>query len=82
MSRLRKTYVSERQGQLVSFKHQGKKPCKKAQQAKEAKGKIRTLFQVGVKKVKALLLGTVSTSSDDSLGQARQAETERKGDGS
>ena len=46
------------------IQHQGKKPCKKARQAKEEKGKIRTLFQLGVKKVKALLLETASTSSD------------------
>ena len=59
--------------------HRGKKFCKKAQQAKEAKGKIHTLFQVGVTKVKTSLPGTVSTSSDDLPRQAQQAETERKG---
>ena len=49
------------------IQHQGKKPCKKVQQAKEAKGKTHTLFQVGVTKVKASLLGTALTSLDDSL---------------
>ena len=59
--------------------HQGKTPCKKAWQAKEAKGKIRTLFQVGVTKVKVSLPVIVSTSSDDSLRQVQQAKTECKG---
>jgi hypothetical protein len=51
----------------------------KAQQAKEkeAKSNIRTLFKVGVKKVK--VLGTVSTSSDNSPRQAQKAEAVRKG---
>ncbi|KIJ94523.1 hypothetical protein K443DRAFT_12044 [Laccaria amethystina LaAM-08-1] len=51
----------------------------KAQRAKEkeAKSNIRTLFEVGVKKVKAP--GTVSTSSDNSPRQAPKAEAARKG---
>ena len=59
--------------------HQGKKPCKKVQQAKEAKRKIRTLFQVGVTRIKAPLPVTASTSSDDWPRQGQQTETERKG---
>ena len=53
--------------------HQGKKPCIMAQQAKEAKNKTRTLFQVGVKKV---IPGTVSTSLDDPPRQAQQADSD------
>ena len=37
--------------------HQGKKPCKKAQQVKEAKGKIHTLFQVGSDESQGLVAG-------------------------
>ena len=59
--------------------HQGKKPCRKAWQVKEAKRKIRTLFQVGVTKVKVSLPVIALTSSDDSPRQVQQAKTECKG---
>ena len=51
--------------------HQGKKPCKKAWQAKEAKHKIHTLFQVGGTKVKVSLPVITLTSSDDLLRQVQ-----------
>ena len=61
--------------------HQGKTPCKKAWQAKEAKRKIRTLFQVGVTKVKVSLPVIASTSSDASpdAETSSEAKTECKG---
>ena len=71
-----KMYVSERQGQLVSFSTKERNPVRR--HSGQRKQKVR-YAQFGVKKVKALLPGTVSTSSDDSPGQAQQAETERKG---
>jgi hypothetical protein len=51
----------------------------KSQRAKEkeAKSNIGTLFEVGVKKVKAP--GTVSTSSDNLPRQAQKAEATHKG---
>jgi len=53
--------------------HQGKKPCKKAR-ANEEKGKLRTLFAAEVRKVKAMLPGTASASSENSWSQTEQSD--------
>jgi hypothetical protein len=54
--------------------HQGKKACIKAPKAKTEKGRVRTLFQVRVRKVQALLLAVASKGSDSSSSQAQQPE--------
>jgi len=59
--------------------HQGKKACIKASEAKKQKGKVRTLFQVGVKKVQVLLPAAASKGSDNSSSQAQQPEMGPKG---
>ncbi|KAF8154984.1 hypothetical protein B0H34DRAFT_676656 [Crassisporium funariophilum] len=56
------------------IQHQGKKSCQKARQAKKDKGKLWTLFQVGVKRVQALLPGTALTRSDKLPSRATQAQ--------
>ena len=59
--------------------HQGKKPCKKAWQAKEAKHKICTLFQVGVTKVKVLLAGDCINKLGQLAETSSASKTECKG---
>lgn len=48
--------------------HEAKGPCHKAQAIKEQKKKTRTLFDVGVKKVKDILPSTSTASSSRNKG--------------
>jgi len=61
------------------IQHQGKKACIKACKAKKEKGRVQTLFQVGVKKVQASLPAATSKGSDNSSSQAQQPVTGPKG---
>ena len=59
------------------IQHQGKKPCIKAREAKKEKGRLRTLFQVGVKKVQ--ILPAAASKGSDNSNQAQQPEPGPKG---